>query len=793
MARFYRTSVPDFVDDFMYQPPWEIIEKAMTFNEQGIQNALANTKVFDNLEIQHLNDPILNAKVEEIKNKYSGSADEIASNIQSEVSINPQAWKKYLPQISNLQSEFQKDFTSGDIAKMQRDYANRLNFEEINKDIKESNPELYYSALNSITEEWAKDPERKSEWVGERLSNFDINDKEIIEGLKDFEAEVVTQIQNGYITETKYKDENAIVQDYVDTVFSNPKAQQFLQQAIKYKLPGFVDKNGNPIPPEIPINKITKEPVSFEEYNKEVKLYNSLTEEERAEQGRDQLKYEVVLNPDFAWTKTFQNMGERLGGVISQTVKADPVQAAREKRAWEANKMVAENELKKDLLSFQSNLEKGKERIKKQKENNAKVAELEEQRSKVKEDSPRYKKLTEEINTLRNNNVNILSEVQTDLSYNDAQRILYSGNTDPTSPVAMKARAVEENITREALAKELNLESQPHNVGELGLVAPLYDSEGNRIPDKERDKTNIIHKTFIEFNGKFDSLRGVQRDEAIANYISEKFGISKEKLRVKERDVRGREFTINTLYFKDILNGLENVLDQKKKLYENYNAMGQEDVLYPITDSFREKISNHLLRNSDSYSVKRTNGKGKVPSLKKLVEEGSIDYVTNQSPWGESPVITYNGETYYVANHKGSFKAFSDNRYLYDEPEGYVNPEDYENINYTLKSRYASTVMNTITELFTLVDQNIIRQDPKNKSKEGKPLNFVSAPVFLGDKGIAYLRYYPDSDKGYKYTLVDSSEETLYNFASVDEIAPTLDEYVGYKEEQEEITFEEFN
>ena len=39
MGRFYKTAVPEFVENYIYQPPWELAKQAMAVNEQGIQDS----------------------------------------------------------------------------------------------------------------------------------------------------------------------------------------------------------------------------------------------------------------------------------------------------------------------------------------------------------------------------------------------------------------------------------------------------------------------------------------------------------------------------------------------------------------------------------------------------------------------------------------------------------------------------------------------------------------------------------------------------------------------------------
>ena len=41
MGQFYRTSKPQFVEDFMYQPPWELAKEVILAQDKKINDQLA--------------------------------------------------------------------------------------------------------------------------------------------------------------------------------------------------------------------------------------------------------------------------------------------------------------------------------------------------------------------------------------------------------------------------------------------------------------------------------------------------------------------------------------------------------------------------------------------------------------------------------------------------------------------------------------------------------------------------------------------------------------------------------
>lgn len=789
MARFYKTATPDFVDDFMYQPPWELIEKAMTFNEEGIQNALETTKLFDYLEVPHLNDPVVNTKVEELKNKYSGTADTIASNIQSEIATNPQAWKKYIPEIENLQTNFQKDYLAGDLAKIRKDYENRLAFEELNKDVKEKNPTLYYAALNAINSNWASDPNRESEWVGERLSDFDINSKEIVDGLKDFQAEIQTRVQNGYITETKYKDPNAIAKDYMTRVFSDPKAQQFLQQAIKYKLPGFVDEKGDPIPPKIIVDNKTGKTISQEEFEAERERYESLSDEERAKQGKSMLNYSEVLNPEFAWSKTFSNVGNRLGGIISQTVKADPVQAKREQRAWEEKKMGLQHQYNLELEAAKVNAKKEEKRLEEEKKRAEEISKLQDQLRNMDPDSKGAKKIQDQINDLRNQNLKSLQQVYVETSLEEVSRVLNAA--DKNTPDYILKRNLDNNILADAV-QDLGL-GTVKNIG--------TDENGNPILDFIPTGKNaaIIIDTYRAFNDKlgsdgFKSKR--EKEEAIKNYLVEVKGISRDKLEEIIEISPAKSVSVgsivpvgsttqkyNTDYFKKIMDGIENITEAKKDRFSDYSQTSISVEFLPITESFGEDLRGTFLNNSGNYLVKKVQHSKdekdeSTPEILDILNEGDINHVTNKSPWGEATIINYNGEDYFIVNNEGYNNARIKNQALYDHPSGYVNEDDYLNMKNTANSAFLSAIMNNLAEVSKLIETGTVFEDYINKKANGSPSRFTQIQIPLVEGEAANIRYYVDTDKEYRFSLVNNDGESLDSFKTMDELSETLMEYV---------------
>ena len=51
MGRFYQTAQPQFVQDFVYTPPYEMLMKLAETKQQALDTTLAQAKLFDNFNI----------------------------------------------------------------------------------------------------------------------------------------------------------------------------------------------------------------------------------------------------------------------------------------------------------------------------------------------------------------------------------------------------------------------------------------------------------------------------------------------------------------------------------------------------------------------------------------------------------------------------------------------------------------------------------------------------------------------------------------------------------------------
>ena len=150
MGRFFQTAPTQFVENYIYQPPWELMQQAAAQKQKIYDAAIASTKLFDNIPIEHLQgeDDVYN--VQEKQRYYAENAANIAKAIQND----PSKAQQYLNNIDSLQKELQKDMTSGDLSKIIGSAQAYKKWQEDNKKLKEDDASRYTAAERAYLGEY---------------------------------------------------------------------------------------------------------------------------------------------------------------------------------------------------------------------------------------------------------------------------------------------------------------------------------------------------------------------------------------------------------------------------------------------------------------------------------------------------------------------------------------------------------------------------------------------------------------------------------------------------------------
>lgn len=140
MARFFQTTRPEFVDNFLYQPPWELAMSTLAKKEGDIQNQVDTMELLRNLPIDYHNVDRENAM--RIKDSYANQIDSLAQDMQTNL-LNP----NNKVALKNLQRDIQRSYEFGDINKIQQNAANFRNWTAKLEQLNPYEREVYKSAM----------------------------------------------------------------------------------------------------------------------------------------------------------------------------------------------------------------------------------------------------------------------------------------------------------------------------------------------------------------------------------------------------------------------------------------------------------------------------------------------------------------------------------------------------------------------------------------------------------------------------------------------------------------------
>lgn len=248
MGRFYKTAQPDFIDNFIYQPPWQLMNQVMATKQQDYNNAMQSTDLIRNmLDIKHLSFEDNRAK--ELKEYYNGKIDELTTQLAK----NPNEYNKVMPVIKNLARELDTDRKEGNISKIEGRYNWLQQKQKDNAEVLKADPEAYNRMLNYEYSDLVKRATNDITASGgseKYVSKPDMNSKELRDLFEKFKADKWEQMSKDgrWITSTKEAKEQEIQDAFWNEYSSNPLVKEYTRQGTLTKAAGFYDENtGKPI------------------------------------------------------------------------------------------------------------------------------------------------------------------------------------------------------------------------------------------------------------------------------------------------------------------------------------------------------------------------------------------------------------------------------------------------------------------------------------------------------------------------------------------------------------------
>ena len=248
MGRFFQTTPTQFTQDFIYQPPWELIQQAATKKQQVYDNALATSKLFNNIPIQHLQGVDDVANVKEKQRYYAESADNIAKAIQND----PANAQHYMANLEALGKELSMDMKEGDLSKIQNSAIayKAWQDDEGNKEMKKTDPARYAAAEKTFLSRYvnAGGNSISQGFKGEQITK-DVDWKEILahaDKIKASEYDVTQDTASGLSIYTrkssgKVVKKEDIEKDIIGRLIANPSNLAALRQSQDFGMAKYFD------------------------------------------------------------------------------------------------------------------------------------------------------------------------------------------------------------------------------------------------------------------------------------------------------------------------------------------------------------------------------------------------------------------------------------------------------------------------------------------------------------------------------------------------------------------------
>jgi hypothetical protein len=216
MGRYYQTAAPEFVQDIMYRPPWELAKGVLQKEQGDYDTAVAKTSLYGDVDMQHMDTPAEIENAQRIQQAYAQKSDALLEQLQAAGTD----WRKAMPGLTKLGRELSADFKTGDISKLE-------------------NSAAQYAAMNKHLET-IKDPATKERAKQAYLDKFNQQARGSLDGVFSYDQTYDKKDLTGeFLAEKKNWDDpditSAISQwkkdGYINTKTTSTKKLEKLKQA----------------------------------------------------------------------------------------------------------------------------------------------------------------------------------------------------------------------------------------------------------------------------------------------------------------------------------------------------------------------------------------------------------------------------------------------------------------------------------------------------------------------------------------------------------------------------------
>ena len=189
MGQYFVADKPTFVENGIYTPPIDLMEKVGLANDKRVTDYFTNTNLLESAiaQIQHLDLPNEKEIVKELQNKYKPRVDELVKKMNE-----TKNWRALMPELTKLQNEMGIDKATGLWSDVEGRYKAYQNYLKENKD---TDPMILNSVtakkLNELDKELAKN--KSASFSGGKLYNMpNLLDEKSLQLFKDIKADIET-------------------------------------------------------------------------------------------------------------------------------------------------------------------------------------------------------------------------------------------------------------------------------------------------------------------------------------------------------------------------------------------------------------------------------------------------------------------------------------------------------------------------------------------------------------------------------------------------------------------------
>lgn len=258
MSRFNIIEKPEYVSDFLYQPPWELIEKVAQKKQEDFSATMKSMDMLEgSLSVGYIPDSVEKNRLETIQKYYQDKIDNFNTNLLS----NPNDYKKYLPDMIRLGKDIDQDLKTGELSNIQGSYnayQSWLQSDSVKK-AQTEDPGLFETAKNKFLNNWRANPNRSQDalFTGQQLysgKDFTAGLEKIIKELQpDLQKEGLVDTSGNWVTTTTKEQKqlavNRINNLVMGKMMSDPTLKDYIMQRDSLGYNGYLDIQGNFISP----------------------------------------------------------------------------------------------------------------------------------------------------------------------------------------------------------------------------------------------------------------------------------------------------------------------------------------------------------------------------------------------------------------------------------------------------------------------------------------------------------------------------------------------------------------